>query len=58
LKPVIPIPDVHLGEVLGAADPVEQLPYKWQGVPIFLRDLVQAAIIHTKAKTAIGLLDK
>jgi len=34
--PVISIPDVHLGEVLGAADPVEQLPYKWQGVPVFL----------------------
>ena len=57
-KPVIPIPDVHLGEVPGAADSVEQLPYKWQGVPVLLRDLVQAAIIHTKAKAAVGLLDK
>src|SRR5271155_2777238 len=57
-QPIVTIANIELGEILGFADPFQQLADKGKGVAILDRDLVEPTVIHAEPQCSVLLLRK
>jgi len=55
---VVPRKKIEFGEVLGAAEPVDELVDTGERVPVLPGNTIEASVVHAHAKGAILLFDE
>ena len=53
---IVPAAQIELGEYVCVPETIQKVIDSWQWIPIFLGDLIESSIVHTKAERTVFLL--